>query len=94
MKRTFEIKVGIAALVLVRELPDERPVAAIYLSSENGILYDSRTTGWPTALKEEISKHFNKVFSLPHETYLGKGVSPRAVYVDNLQPWTIEIEEE
>jgi len=102
MKRVFELRPGIAALIHVRELPDGVTRSAIFMSHEKGVHVGihGRTmidAGWPLALRAAINKHFATVFSLPHEdwkpTTKKDKQSPRAWFLQNCQPWTIETNE-
>lgn len=94
---TYTIKPGIAALVAVSK-DGAAPVSAIFMSDEKGVvigLHDKpmASSDLPQPVQDSINKHFAHVFSLEHETWREKGPSPRAVYCDAAQPWTIEVTE-
>lgn len=96
MTRTFKLRASIAAGVYVSE--DGKPEhMAIYLGAERGTVVGVReasmnSLGWPQEVQDNINAHFKKVFDLEHEKRadLSKP-SPRAVYVDSLQPWAVEV---
>jgi hypothetical protein len=95
-KRVFKLTGGIAALVRVCE--DDKPErSAIWLGPERGAVVDVREhtmaqAGWPQAVQDSINAHFKIVFDLEHEGRADLSTpSPRAVYVDALQPWTVEV---
>lgn len=94
---TYTLRGALAAYVGVTtpELPAESGV--IYLS-EGKIVIGLRDlplekSSLPPEVKDSITRHFRHVFSLEHETWRGPGPSPRAVYMDALKPWTIEVNE-
>lgn len=96
MKRSFELSPGIAALLHVRELTEEVVRAAIFLSVEKGVVVGNKPLAempWPLQLRAEINKHFGTVFALRHEDWNERGQSPRAQYLEQLQPWILEINE-
>jgi len=85
----YELRPGIAALIHVRELPGEEVHACVYLSEENGVT----NIGWlPLEVRAAINRHFATVFHLPHEEWQGYGISPRARYLYNLEPWIITVD--
>ena len=106
MKRVFQLRPGIAAYLGVKELtnpgvtgPHEH--AAIFMSHEKGVVVGMRETPladweWPKQVKDAVNEHFRKVFALRHEdwtpSYLHEP-SPRAAYLDSLQPWLVEVDE-
>lgn len=71
----------------------------IFLSHEKGVVFGHRETpmaqsSLPQQVQDSISAHFKHVFSLEHETWRGyPNPSPRRVYCDAAQPWTIEVPE-
>lgn len=95
-KRVFKLTAGIAALVRVCEdgMPER---SAIYMGAERGVVVDVRDypmteVGWPQEVQDSISAHFKTVFDLEHEKRADLSTpSPRAVYVDALQPWMVEV---
>lgn len=94
---TYTIKPGCAELLRVSKDGAE-PVSAIFMSHEKGVvigLHDKpmASSDLPQPVQDSINKHFAHVFSLEHETWREKGPSPRAVYCDAAQPWTIEVTE-
>jgi hypothetical protein len=99
MQGTWEFIPGsIAALLYVRtpETTGESQ-AVVYLSKEKGAVTGRRDTplaesGWPLEVQQSINDYFKHVFSLIHEERTSaREPSPRAVFVDNVQPWTITI---
>lgn len=100
MVRRFELRPGIAAYLSVTELGvDKEPQSAIFLSHEKGVvvgLHDRpmATSGWPIKVQDAILQHFTTVFALEHETWSHRGPSPRALYLKDLQPWIVEVEDE
>ena len=99
MKGTWEfIPSSIAAALYVRtpETTGESQ-CAVYLSKARGIVVGRHDTplsqsGWPEKVCESIDRYFEHVFSLEHEGRADMSKpSPRAVFVDNAKPWTINI---
>ena len=94
---TYTFSVGLAALLHVQK--NQGPlIPAIYLSKDNGVVVGQgdmplQQCVWPLEVKAEINCYFNMVFSLQHEDWKERSPSPRAVYVDSLQPWSIQVEE-
>ena len=95
---TYTMIPGIAAYLAVR-VDGAPPLSAIFLGHEKGVLvglHDKKMAdyGWPQQVQDSITKHFAHVFSLEHETWRDyPNPSPRAVYCDAAQPWTIEVPE-
>lgn len=95
---TYTLTPRIAALLRVSK-DGAAPVSAIFMSHEKGVvvgLHDKpmASSDLPQAVQDSINKHFAHVFSLEHETWRGyPNPSPRAVYCDAAQPWTIEVNE-
>lgn len=51
-------------------------------------------SGWPQEVQDSINAWFTHVFSLEHEGRADLSTpSPRAVFMDNAKPWTINIKE-
>lgn len=96
MTRTFKLRASIAAGVYVSENGEPEHMA-IYMGAERGTVVDVRgvsmdSLGWPQEVQSNINAHFKKVFDLEHEKRADMSKpSPRAVYVDSLQPWTVEV---
>ncbi len=84
---------SVAALVYVQQSTDMLiPRACIYMSKEKGFTYEANGT-LPQPVWDSINAYFNHVFGLEHESWTSTGPSPRAVFVDAAQPWTITTEE-
>jgi hypothetical protein len=102
MKRAFLLTPGIPAFLDVVALRDGDRFnhGVVYLSPLKGAVFGARdfpldqSTFLPNQVKEAINKHFKTVFDLAHEEWKERTPSPRTVYCDSLQPWTIEVEEE
>lgn len=98
MKQVYEFAPGIAALLCVRGPGlDKEKVPVVFLGQENGVVVGNLETplaaaGWPMEVQAQITAHFDRVFSLPHETWKSKEPSPRATYCASLHPWQIEID--
>lgn len=97
----YTFRPGIAALVYVTKnsLTGGSPVSAVFLSTDKGVVVGRRDTplaeyGWPQEVQDQLTQHFAKVFALEHENRLANTPSPRALYVDSLQPWEIQVQEE
>lgn len=94
---TYKFTPGsIAALLTVRV--DDVDHSCIYMSKERGVVVDIREKplhlmDWPGEVKARIKRHFQVVFSLRYEGWTGPGPSPRAVFLDIILPWTLEIEQ-
>ena len=91
---------GIAALLYVRPpgLTGES-IPCVYMSKAHGVTVGRfekplAEYGWPVEVQAQINKHFGTVFSLEHETWKGKGPSPRAQYCDAAVAWFTEVQEE
>jgi hypothetical protein len=92
---TWTLRPGIAASLDLKSSDGSWDTTIIYLSEEKGAVYSSRDylvsqSNLPLEIKAAINGHFTYVFSLAHEDWKEKGPSPRAMYCDALQPWTIE----
>lgn len=77
---------------------DDLNHSCIYMSKERGVVVGIREKplsemGWPIEVQATINKHFGTVFSLRYEDWKGPGPSPRAVFLDHVLPWTLEIEQ-
>ncbi len=101
MQGTWEFIPGsIAALLYVRtpETTGESQ-SVVYLGFEKGAVTGRRDTplaesGWPAEVQKSILDWFEHVFSLIHEERINmREPSPRAVFVDNAKPWTINVKE-
>jgi hypothetical protein len=85
---------GVAAYLAV--FVDDARHSCVYLSQEKGVVVGNRDVPlaqmeWPMGVKVTIEKHFRTVFCLRHEDWQGPGKSPRAQFLDNILPWTIEV---
>lgn len=101
MQGTWEFIPGsIAALLYVRT-PETTGAsqAVVWLGAEKGAVTGRRDTplsqsGWPQAVQDAITAHFEHVFSLEHEGRANLSTpSPRAIFMDSAKPWTINIKE-
>lgn len=97
---TFLLEPGSVAslLYLHRVGSTAPPVACVFSSFERGVLVGNSEKpmadlGWPLEVQAQINKHFGTVFSLEHETWKGRGPSPRAQYVDAATPWEVTVSE-
>lgn len=93
---TWTIKPGIAALVDLTSSDGKWDVSVIFLSHEKGAVFGSRDhsikgSSIPLQVQASINRHFGTVFALEHETWKGRGPSPRTQYCDALEPWTVEV---
>lgn len=87
---------SIASLCYIVD-PSGQRFSAVFLSKERGVVIGTRETpmgmhenNFPLPVQAAVNKHFGTVFALEHETWKGRGPSPRAVYCDEVQPWTVE----
>ena len=101
MTNIYTLRPGIACLVYVTKnaVCGGSPVPAIWLSAEKGVVVGRHEKpmdeyGWPLEVQQALTQHFATVFALEHEAWTAKTPSPRALYVDALKPWYIQIEEE
>ena len=77
-------------------LVDDKRYACIFLSKEKGVVIGIgevplARTGWPMEVQATINKHFGTVFSLRHEDWKGPGESPRAQFLRNILPWSLDL---
>lgn len=90
---------GVAAYLSV--LVDDARHSCVYLSKHKGVVVSVVGTGdqplhkteWPAEVQATINKHFGVVFSLRHEDWTGPRPTPRAQFLENILPWTLEIEQ-
>ena len=90
----------IAALLYVRtpETTGNSQVV-VYMGKDQDAVTGRRDTpiadaGWPQEVQHSINAYFEHVFSLEHEGRADlRTPSPRAVFMDNAKPWTINIKE-
>lgn len=85
---------GVAAYLSV--LVGDARHSCIYMSKEKGVVVglggrSLANTGWPIEVQATINKHFSVVFALRHEDWTTPCKSPRAQFLDDILPWTLEI---
>lgn len=97
IKETYEFIPGsVAALLYVRPPGHTgESIACVYLSKDRGVVvgrYEKPLGeyGWVMEVEAEITRYFDQVFALEHETWQGSP-TPRAQFVDAAKPWTIEV---
>lgn len=101
---TYTLTPGGVAAYLAVSKDGAAPISAIFMSHEKGVvigLHDlpMASSDLPQVVQDSINAHFKHVFSLEHETWQAdflwsrRTPSPRAVYCDAAQPWTIEVPE-
>lgn len=90
---TYTIRPGIASVVQLKinDLPE---TTCVYLGIDRGVRVGTRDVPlerceFPPSVVQAIYTHFKHVFSLEHEGWKGPGPSPRAQYMDAIQPWSI-----
>lgn len=86
-----------AAAAYLSVLVDDVNHSCIYMGKERQVRVGLRETplsqkGWPIEVQATINKHFGVVFSLRHEDWTMPCKSPRAQFLDDILPWTLEIE--
>lgn len=91
---------SVAALLYVRTPQTTgNSQSVVWLSNAQGAVTGRRDTplaesGWPAEVQATINGYFEHVFSLEHEGRADLSTpSPRAVFVDSAQPWTVDIKE-
>jgi hypothetical protein len=96
-KRVFKLTPSsIAGLIRVCE--DNKPErCAIWMGPVRGAVVDVREQtmdelNWPPQVQDSINAWFKAVFDLAHEKRPDLSLpSPRAVFIDAAQPWTVEV---
>lgn len=83
---------------LLELVVDGKRYSCIYMGKEKGVVVGLGEAplaqmGWPIEVQATINKHFGVVFSLRHEDWTGPRPTPRAQFLDNILPWTLEIEQ-
>lgn len=87
---------SIAALITVTT-PNGVEHSCIYLSKEKGVVVGNsekplHLMDWPGEVKTSIKRHFQVVFNLRHEGWTEPGESPRAQFLRNILPWSLEVQ--
>jgi hypothetical protein len=77
-------------------LVDDKRYSCVYLSKERGVVVGTTDVplakmGWPIEVQACINRHFGVVFSLRHEDWKGPGESPRAQFLRNILPWSLDL---
>jgi hypothetical protein len=98
MITTYTLTPGVAAYIDVKSDDGKWDQTVIFMSQATGAVIGSRElplarSTLPLQVQAAINEHFAAVFALEHETWKGKGPSPRAQYCDALLPWRIYVEE-
>jgi hypothetical protein len=87
-----------AALIEVEPQDGSGKLSAIYMGKERGVVIGIGAkpldqSGLPLEVRAAINRHFGVVFSIQHETWKGRGPSPRADYVGRVEPWVVDSSE-
>lgn len=87
---------SIAALITVTT-PNGVEHSCIYLSKEKGVVVGNSEKplsqmDWPIPVQATINRHFGVVFSLAHENWARPEESPRAQFLRNILPWSLEVQ--
>lgn len=97
MIRQFKLSPSLACYLSVKELPNGHELGVIFMSKEKGCIWGPKDrpiseAPWPVVLTDVIHKHFNTVFAFEHEDWKGPEPSPRAAFMQSIQPWIVYIE--